>query len=471
VLVVVSNQAGVARGVFTEADVEAVNERIEATLSQKTGLERVIERFYYCPYHPDGTVEAYRGEHPWRKPAPGMLVAARRELGLDLPVSWVVGDQPRDVAAGEAVGCRTVLIGTDAANVSDAAEIILARDALEAPRLGADLRTLLVVMPSWVGDTVMATPVLRAARESLPEARIVGAVRPGLEAVLAGTPWLDDVVVCETKTLLGPARCARLVRRLCGRPEAALLLPNSFRSALVARMAGCAARLGYVRGGRGPLLTHGLDPPPRRHPVPAIDYYARLAEWALPDASIERRMELVATDDDRSEARRLLEGVGRPFAVLNPGANKPPKRWPPERFGALAVELAERHKHAVAVTGAPGEQAIARAVVDASEGRAVDLVARGVSLAGLKGVLDEASLLVTNDTGPRHMALALGTATVVLFGPTDPRWTTTGSPLDVAVVAGPFLPPELVADEHPERCAIDRISVGDVLAACRTHLV
>jgi D-glycero-D-manno-heptose 1,7-bisphosphate phosphatase len=104
-LVVVSNQGGVARGRYTESAVEAVNAEINAH------LQGLIDRFYWCPFHPEGTVPAYAREHPWRKPQPGMLLAAAQDLALDLDRSWMVGDQPRDCAAGRAAGCRTILVG------------------------------------------------------------------------------------------------------------------------------------------------------------------------------------------------------------------------------------------------------------------------------------------------------------------------------------------------------------------------
>lgn len=104
-LVVVSNQGGVARGRYAESAVEAVNAEINAR------LHGAIDRFYWCPFHPEGTIPAYTREHPWRKPQPGMLLAAGRDLDLDLHGSWMVGDQPRDCAAGRAAGCRTVLVG------------------------------------------------------------------------------------------------------------------------------------------------------------------------------------------------------------------------------------------------------------------------------------------------------------------------------------------------------------------------
>ena len=131
-LVVVSNQGGVARGRFTERDVEAVNSRIVELIDEQTSTRGLIDRFYWCPYHPDGTVERYRREHPWRKPQPGMLLQASRDMAIALEQSWLIGDQPRDVAAGQAAGCRTVFIGgADAGadvvvgSLSEAVDVIL----------------------------------------------------------------------------------------------------------------------------------------------------------------------------------------------------------------------------------------------------------------------------------------------------------------------------------------------------------
>ena len=107
-IVVVSNQGGVARGVMSEADVEQVNQRTADLVKQTSGA--TIDRFYYCPYHPEGTVEKYRREHPWRKPQPGMLQQASRDLNLDLSRCWMVGDAARDVEAGRAAGVSTVLV-------------------------------------------------------------------------------------------------------------------------------------------------------------------------------------------------------------------------------------------------------------------------------------------------------------------------------------------------------------------------
>lgn len=132
-LIVVSNQGGVARGRYTETEVAGVNSRLNELLG---GL---IHRFYTCPFHPGGVVPAYTREHPWRKPAPGMLLAAADALGLNLQQSWMIGDSPRDIQAGHAAGCRAILIAPSddlrspadfrAPNLTDAAAIILKESA------------------------------------------------------------------------------------------------------------------------------------------------------------------------------------------------------------------------------------------------------------------------------------------------------------------------------------------------------
>lgn len=128
VLVVVTNQGLVARGVGTMADVDRTNERLHELLT--VDGSRLVERVYCCPYHPAGSVPEFTCEHPWRKPAPGMILAAAKDLGLDLSRSWLVGDAERDAEAGVRAGivpARTLLVGRGRAlaNLGAAARVIL----------------------------------------------------------------------------------------------------------------------------------------------------------------------------------------------------------------------------------------------------------------------------------------------------------------------------------------------------------
>lgn len=333
------------------------------------------------------------------------------------------------------------------------------------PLLPDSLERLVIVLPSWVGDAVMATPVLRALRNALPNAHLTGVMRGGLDELLAGSPWLDETIVHRNAGLRGPARLAREIRRR--RPQAGVLLPNSFRSALSLRLSGCPVRIGYGRDGRSWLLSAPVAPPPRKQPIPAVEYYIHLAERSLGANNLDRKLELHTTESEQAAANELLRGVAGSFVVLNPGANKPGKRWSPESFATIGDTLAESEQVTIAVNGSPAESEIIQAVITASKdpSRFINLVERGVRLGSLKAVLQRASLLITNDTGPRHIAAAMGTPAVSLFGPTDHRWTTLPCVREMRLLAEPFLPEEAVADEHVDTCRIDRIRRADVVFA------
>lgn len=327
---------------------------------------------------------------------------------------------------------------------------------------------LLVVLPSWVGDAVMATPALRALRASLAGARIEVMGRPGLDAVLDGLDTFDAFHTHTMRGRFGPFTGVRRFRAM--RFDAVLLLPNSPRSGLFALASGARMRLGWARDGRGWMLTHGLTPAKDRSPRSAVDWYADLAAWALQRPVTDRAVALACTDEQREAGARLLEGLPRPITILNPGANREDKRWPVECFGALATHLRAERGGSVCVTGGPAEASLVALAVQRSDGAAVNLVERGVTLGSLKAAIGMADLLVTNDTGPRHLAAGMGTRCVTLFGPTDPRWAALheapGALREIQLLAEPFLPAQIVADRVARYCTMSRIGVKDALHAC-----
>src|SRR5260221_6246294 len=119
-IVTFSNQSGVGRGMFTEDAVRAVNAKMDELLLQQNS-SAIIDAHEFCPYHPDATVEAYRQDSDLRKPKPGMILKAAEEMGLDLSQSWVIGDAPRDIEAGRAAGCKTILFHDSKLPPSEAA--------------------------------------------------------------------------------------------------------------------------------------------------------------------------------------------------------------------------------------------------------------------------------------------------------------------------------------------------------------
>lgn len=386
-------------------------------------------------------------------------------------------------------------------------------------------RRILVVMPSWVGDAVMATPALALLRAGFARALIALLVPPGIDALLAGLETFDEVIVAPRGGVMGPKVAAQRIR-FHGRFDGALLFTNSFSSALSVRLAGIPQRVGFDRDARGLLLTRRLEPLRRRDvppfdrsashgadwaPTPggAAEHYLRIAREFLHASgapALERGaggatpvMRLAVTPEQSRAADDILARAGLepsrldstvaprgPLIVLNPGGNNEKKRWPTERFGALAAHLATARGATVLLSGSPGERELTAGIAaGAGRGRAIDLASLGVSLGALKAILARADLLITNDTGPRHIAAAFGTPVVSLFGPTDPRWTTIAhvcparrpggrsagaAPLETILVADTSLPEEEVADDHPDRCRIDRIPLDAVIAAAEAQL-
>ncbi len=290
-----------------------------------------------------------------------------------------------------------------------------------------------VFLPSWVGDTVMATPALRALRVRFNSSWIALFGRPGPLDILAGADVADTTLIDPSaRPAWGPLGLGRAARQLSGlRFDLAVLLPNSFRSALVAALAGVPDRLGYIRDGRGWLLTAGLTPP--RAPdgsktYPTLDYYLELAA-ELGATTEDRQMRLSVDAHAREQTEQLLAAAGRdaarPLVVLNPGGSfGPSKLWPAERYAAVADTLNERHGAQIIINAAPGETRVAHAVAGAMKHPPlINLADEANSLGLVKGLLAAAALLVTNDTGARHIGAAVGTGLVTVFGSTDPART------------------------------------------------
>jgi heptosyltransferase-2 len=296
-----------------------------------------------------------------------------------------------------------------------------------------------VFCPNLIGDTVMATPTFRALRRGFPGATLTAVIKPHVAPTLDGTAWFHDRILFHQRSRVLEQRTFAVLRTLRrGRFDLAILLPNSFRSALMARLAGVSRRLGYERHGRGILLTdvlhHPLDREGRRLPTPIVETYLKLARHlACPVEST--RLELATTPDDEAAADHAWAALGidssRPVVCLNTGgAFGPAKNWPIGHFAALARRLVEEIGASALVLCGPAERANAQAIVAAAaHERVVSLADQPLGIGLTKACIRRAALLVTTDSGPRHFAAAFGTPVVTLFGPTHMEWTRTGHPL------------------------------------------
>ncbi len=291
---------------------------------------------------------------------------------------------------------------------------------------------VLVILPNWVGDVVMATPAFRALRRHFASDQITYLGRAGSLATLEGTPWADATLL-DVAAGGGLRSFWRLMRTLRQRHfDLAVLLPNSFRSALLARLGGAKRVIGYDRDGRGWLLSDRLAPLRDADgyvPVSAIDYYNAIADRL--GASVDsRRMELPVTPSDERSAEALLAECGvdpaRPIVMVNAGAAfGTSKLWAPARFAAVADALIQRHSAQIIINAAPSERTIAQQVAHAMKHPpAINFASRDNSLGLLKALMRRCRVLVTNDTGARHIAAASGIGVVTIFGSTHPDWTT-----------------------------------------------
>src|SRR3954452_221579 len=175
---------------------------------------------------------------------------------------------------------------------------------------------ILVVQPSWVGDAVMATPTLRALRELYPAAHISYLMRRYVKSIYAGMPWADQLITYrtgKTKAKAGKGQFFELAARLRSADfDLAILLPNSFKSALVCKMAGIHRVVGYERDGRGFLITDKLLPVKERGkfiPTPIVKYYLGLANY-LGSTSRDLKLQLFVTDNERRDAEKVLAKCG-----------------------------------------------------------------------------------------------------------------------------------------------------------------
>lgn len=309
----------------------------------------------------------------------------------------------------------------------------------------------------------MSLPVLRSLRRAAPDEPLTVLAPRGPAAIYRAEGTARDV-----RTVAGLLPDSFAVARR-GFAEA-WLLPNSFRSALVPFLAGIPDRIGYATDGRASLLTRPIPRPP------ADDHQLRDYDPLLRSRGIEPdpgppRLAIPPEAARRADAA-LLRSAGEadaPFVVLAPGAAFSwTKRWPPDRFGRLARELRDRGL-APAVAIGPGEEELARAVSDAA-GIPIPVFGEELDPVELAAALARARVVVTNDSGPMHLAAAVGTPVVALFGPTDPgRTGPTGSPsvvLDRYVFCSPCYLKEC---PYAHEC-MTGIEVEAVLSAVMTLL-
>ena len=278
----------------------------------------------------------------------------------------------------------------------------------------SDPSRILVRAPNWVGDVVLSLPALRDLRRQFPAARLEVLARPWVGEVYGAVSEVDAVI--ESRGLAADAAALR------GRFDLGVLLPNSFASAFTLWRAGIPERWGYATDARGLLLTSSCRVPAQLRGQSQVYYYRAMLEGLGLAASGPPDASLACPEAWARDGATLLGDEG-PWIGVNPGAfYGTAKRWAPERFAATAALVARRTGARIAIVGAASERPLGERVA-AQLGVPARVLCGETTLAGLVGVLRRLRLLLTNDSGPMHLAAALGTPLVAVFGSTD--WTET----------------------------------------------
>jgi heptosyltransferase-2 len=298
-------------------------------------------------------------------------------------------------------------------------------------------RRILVRGVNWVGDAIMTTPALGVIRERFPQAEITLLANPLVSQLFTQHPWADRVITFERngahKGVAGRLRLASHLRAQAF--DVAIILPNSFESALIPWLAGIPVRLGKSSDGRSLLLTGRYKPVSGTPLVHEVEYYLGLLRHFGITGQAATPFLSVSQEEERTAVELLAaNGIGPEDFVLgiNPGAAfGSAKRWYPERFADVARQLSRQTGARVVVFGGPGEMDIA-AEIEQQLGSACLNLAGKTSVRGLMALIARCNLFVTNDSGPMHIAAACGVPLVAIFGSTD--HATTSPYTDRAVI-------------------------------------
>jgi heptosyltransferase-1 len=294
--------------------------------------------------------------------------------------------------------------------------------------MSGNFRNILITKPSSLGDIVLALPALRALRLSFPEAKISWLIRPEFAGLIENHPYLDEIITFDRK-LLGKAwfhpgafgALMSLIRKLRrGKFDATFDFQGLFRTASLAWLSGCKTRFGMANARELATIFYTHKVPQNIECIHMVDYYLKIIQAAgAHDYGVE--FVFPQNPDAEESVGRLLasHGIGKNYAVLIPGSAHQDKCWPPERFARLAEKISSQYHLSIVATGSASEAKI----IDELKAKAnipITSLAGQTSLSQLVALLKGARLVVSNDTGPGHIAAALGVSLVLMFGRANP---------------------------------------------------
>ncbi|MCX5633339.1 MAG: lipopolysaccharide heptosyltransferase II [Phycisphaerae bacterium] len=336
-------------------------------------------------------------------------------------------------------------------------------------------RNILIWLPSPMGDCLMATPALAAFRKFFEKDKIFFCANKTVVEVLKPCRFTDGWIVLERSN---PFAIAAELKKY--NLDTVILLKNSFASAVAVFLAGIKNRIGYARDGRGIFLTVKLYPAKnslfKYKPLPAVDYYLAIASQLGCDITGKKTQ----LEIDESDRKAVLEKFGvclngkKPVVILVPGGTfGASKIWPQDRFARVADFLTEKFSANVFISVSPDEmeKQIAARIYARAKRPIVNLAENPLTLGQLKALFSFANLVITNDTGPRHIAIALNRKVITLFGPNNPLRTGNGYPGEMKIIANvPCAPCDRPVCKKDRLYCMESITVDAVCKAAQKVL-
>ncbi len=334
---------------------------------------------------------------------------------------------------------------------------------------------ILVWLPSPMGDAILSTPALRAIRGNFKAEEIYFFAKPSVREILSPNNFNDRWLPQQSENPLSIAKQLKKHKFSC-----AILFKNSFASALAVFLAGIPTRIGYSREARSLFLTDKLYPPKlpsgKFKPVSMVDYYLAVASWIGADTT-GQDLELLIDSQEEENLRQILPEVvdsEGPIIIIVPGgAFGPSKCWLSKRYAQTADRLIDNYNATVIISVAPveAEKKIAEEIVKFSKNKLINLAEKPVSLGRLKALFSMADLVISNDTGPRHIAIALKRRVITLFGPNNHEWTETNYENEIKIIGNaPCAPCDKPVCKKPEHLCMKAITVEQLCRAAKKFL-
>jgi lipopolysaccharide heptosyltransferase II len=306
------------------------------------------------------------------------------------------------------------------------------------------MKRILVVNVNWLGDVLFSTPIFKALKRRYPESFIACMIPPRCKGVLENSPYIDEIILFdernEHRTLFAKLSFILELRKKSF--DTVFLLHRSFTKAFMTYLAGIPERIGYFRKKSNFLLTKTVPIPKIR--MHRLDYYANLVESQQIRVE-DKACDIFVSEDDRKYIGELLNACGisnKDFLVaINPGGNWDLKRWPKAHFANLADSLSNELNAKIIITGADKDLGLADEIQDLMKTEPIILCGK-TTLKQLAALFERVNLVVCADSGPLHIACAVGANVIALFGPTS------------EAITGPYLKKNCIIIKSNVNCDI-----------------